>query len=50
MLVYAIRRLLVLPFVLLGISVVLFFLTHLVPGDPAKVMAGEHASPQTVEI
>lgn len=50
MLVYAIRRLLVLPFVLLGISVVLFFLTHLVPGDPAKVMAGEHAPPQTVEI
>jgi peptide/nickel transport system permease protein len=29
---------------------VLFFLTHLVPGDPAKVMAGEHASPKTVEI
>lgn len=50
MLIYATRRLLVLPFVLLGISVVLFFLTHLVPGDPAKVMAGEHASPQTVEI
>ena len=50
MLVYVMRRLLVLPFILLGVSLVLFFLTHLVPGDPAKVMAGEHASPKTVEI
>jgi len=50
MLFYALRRLLVLPLILLGISVVLFFLTHLLPGDPAKMMAGEHAPPETVEI
>jgi peptide/nickel transport system permease protein len=50
MLLYTFRRLLVLPFVLLGVSLVLFFLTHVVPGDPVKVIAGEHASPKTVEI
>ncbi|MFC2023607.1 ABC transporter permease [Chloroflexota bacterium] len=50
MLLYAVRRLLAVPFILLGVSVVLFLLTHIMPGDPAKVMAGEHASPKTVEI
>ena len=50
MLFYMMRRLLVIPFILLGVSVVLFVLTHMMPGDPAKVMAGEHAPQQTVEL
>ena len=35
--------------VLLGASVLAFALIHLAPGDPARTMAGEHASPQTIE-
>lgn len=50
MLAYALRRLLILPFILLGVSVVLFFLSHMVSGDPAKILAGEKAPAQTVEL
>lgn len=42
------RRLLFLGFVLLGISVITFALTHLVPGDPARLMAGQHATAEQV--
>ena len=35
--------------VLLGVSVVIFVLIRLTPGDPARIMAGEHADQQTVE-
>ena len=34
-----------LPPLLLGVSLLLFTLTHLVPADPAKLIAGEHAGP-----
>lgn len=43
------RRLLFLCFVLLGISVITFALTHLVPGDPARLMAGQHATGEQVK-
>ena len=42
------RRLVFLVFVLLGISVITFALTHLVPGDPARLMAGQHATAEQV--
>lgn len=46
---YVLKRLgLILP-VLLGVSVVVFLVVRLTPGDPAKVMAGEHASPEFIE-
>ncbi len=35
--------------VLLGASILVFSLIHLAPGDPARTMAGEHASIQTIE-
>jgi len=35
--------------VLIGVSILSFSLIHLAPGDPAVTMAGEHASPQTIE-
>ena len=35
--------------VLLGVSVVIFVLIRLTPGDPARIMAGERADQQTVE-
>jgi peptide/nickel transport system permease protein len=45
---YIIRRLLLLFFVLLGISVVTFTMMHLIPGDPADVMLGERATDEKV--
>lgn len=38
------RRLLALPVLLLGVSLVVFLVGHLVPGDPARVMAGPFAT------
>src|SRR5512147_2671190 len=46
---FLIRRLfLVLP-VLVGILLVTFIITRLVPGDPCYVMLGEHASEETCQ-
>ncbi len=45
---YILRRLALLPPVLLGVSLLLFVLTHVVPADPAKLAAGEHAGPEQV--
>ena len=46
---YIIRRLLQTIPVLLGVTILVFSLMHLVPGDPAKIIAGEGASEQTVD-
>ncbi len=45
---YIAKRLLMLIPVLLGTSIMAFSLIHLAPGDPARTMAGEHASQQTI--
>lgn len=45
MLAYAIKRLLSLPLSLLVISVFVFLLTYLTPGDPAAVLLGMDATP-----
>lgn len=34
---------------LIGVSVLVFGVTYLIPGDPARMMAGTEASPETVE-
>lgn len=44
-----VRRLIFLVFVLFGLSVVTFGLSHVVPGDPARLMAGPRASKSAVE-
>lgn len=49
MLSYIARRLLVAIPTLLGVATISFMLLRLIPGDPAKVMAGPAAAPQTVE-
>ncbi|MFD2706400.1 ABC transporter permease [Salibacterium lacus] len=49
MLVFTIRRILQTIPVLFGVSILVFLMMHLVPGDPAQVIAGEAASPQTIE-
>jgi ABC-type dipeptide/oligopeptide/nickel transport system permease component len=45
---YTLRRLALIPPLLVGVSLLLFILTHLVPADPAKLIAGEHAGPAEV--
>lgn len=45
----ALRRLVSLPLVLLGMSLITFLLTHVVPGDPARLAAGPHASAEAVQ-
>ena len=46
---YIIQRLVLLLPVLIGISVVTFSMLRLIPGDPATVMLGEHATIEQVE-
>jgi peptide/nickel transport system permease protein len=46
---YIWKRILMLIPVLLGASILVFSLIHLAPGDPARTIAGEHASIQTLE-
>jgi len=44
-----VRRLFFLVFVLLGLSLITFTLSHVVPSDPARTIAGPRASPEAVE-
>jgi peptide/nickel transport system permease protein len=43
------RRLAFMVFVLWGVTVVTFVLSHVVPADPARLLAGPRASPAAVE-
>lgn len=45
---YIVRRLLGAIPVLFGLSIVLFAFVHLLPGDPATAILGQHATPQRV--
>ncbi|CAB1059826.1 ABC transporter, permease protein 1 (cluster 5, nickel/peptides/opines) [Olavius sp. associated proteobacterium Delta 1] len=49
MLNYLIKRLLSTIPVLIGISLLLFIMLRLLPGDPAQVLAGQMATPQEIE-
>ena len=44
-----IKRLLWSIFVLLGLSIIIFCILRIVPGDPARVALGPRASEETVE-
>lgn len=46
---YIFRRLLQTIPVLIGVSILVFSLMHLIPGDAAQIMAGEAASEESVE-
>ncbi|HUU26648.1 MAG TPA: ABC transporter permease [archaeon] len=50
MLSFIARRLLSLVPVLWGIATLVFALMYVVPGDPARLMAGQHADQETIEI
>lgn len=49
MLTYLVKRLMVSIVVLIGIALGTFLIIHLVPGDPAKIQLGIHATPAAVE-
>ncbi len=49
MFAYAVRRLLLLIPVLIGMSLITFSIIHLIPGNPAQTMLGEQATPEAIE-
>lgn len=49
MLVYLVKRLIVSIVVLIGIALLTFLMIHLIPGDPAKIQLGVHATPEAIE-
>lgn len=49
MLQYLIKRVVLAAPVLLGVSIVVFTIIRLIPGDPAQVMAGQNATREVVE-
>ena len=49
LLVLALRRIAWMPPTLLGLTLIVFAVSHVIPADPARVMAGENASPAQVE-
>lgn len=49
MIYFLFKRMLSLIFVLVGISILTFWLTHMIPADPARLMAGQQASAEQVE-
>lgn len=49
MLTYLVKRVAVSIVVLLGIALATFLMIHLIPGDPAQIQLGIHATPAAVE-
>ncbi len=47
---FVFRRLLMLVPVAVGVTIVVFFMIHLIPGDPARTILGIHATPQRIAI
>lgn len=43
-----IRRLLMMILVLFGVTLIVFLLSHVIPGDPARMMVGQRASQETL--
>lgn len=49
MLAYIIRRIMILIPTLLGVSVIVFLMLHMTPGDPAELLLGERATEEALE-
>ena len=43
------QKLIYLILVFIGVSIVTFCISHVIPGDPARMLVGPHASPETLE-
>lgn len=50
MLVYILKRFILIFPTLIGVSIIVFSIVHLTPGDPAIAMLGEHSSKESLEI
>ncbi|WP_053367666.1 ABC transporter permease [Bacillus sp. FJAT-27245] len=49
MFIFILRRLVQTIPVMIGVTLAVFLMMHLIPGDPAKIMAGENANPEQIE-
>jgi peptide/nickel transport system permease protein len=47
---FVFQRLLMLVPVAIGITIIVFFMIHLIPGDPARTILGIHATPRAIAI
>jgi peptide/nickel transport system permease protein len=47
---FVVQRLLLLIPVAVGVTIVVFFMIHLIPGDPAATILGIHATPKAVAL
>ena len=47
---FVVQRLLLLIPVAVGVTIVVFFMVHLIPGDPAATILGIHATPRAVAL
>jgi peptide/nickel transport system permease protein len=47
---FVVQRLLLLLPVAVGVTIICFFMVHLIPGDPAATILGIHATPRTVAL
>src|SRR5258708_7341567 len=47
---FVLHRLLLLIPVAVGVTVLVFFMVHLIPGDPARTILGIHATPQAIAL
>lgn len=46
---YLIRRIIMVVPVVLGVSLLVFFMVHFIPGDPVEIMLGDTAQPADIE-
>jgi len=47
---FVVQRLLLLVPVAVGVTIIVFFMVHLIPGDPAATILGIHATPQAIAL
>lgn len=50
MLKYVLKRIVLMIPVILGVATIIFFLLHFAPGDPARVILGDGASTEAIEM
>ncbi|HMH35392.1 MAG TPA: ABC transporter permease, partial [Streptosporangiaceae bacterium] len=47
---FVVQRLLLLIPVAVGVTIIVFFMVHLIPGDPAATILGIHATPKAIAL